>query len=138
VHGATGRRPPARRGRRSPRRDGDERSDGAAEGGADEDRDEHEQRVDVELIALDDRGDHVPLQVLDQDRRQEREHEGPRAVERRDREEWDAREPAADERDQLSEGHDHGERDREGTPITISETYVSAPTIAITITFARR
>ena len=25
-----------------------------------------------------------------------------------------------------------------GTPITISETYVSAPTIAITITFARR
>src|SRR5688572_22704782 len=94
--------------------DGDERANRAAKGPAYEDRDEHEERMDLELIALDERGDHVPLQVLDHDGCNERQYERPRAVERGDREERNARKPAANQGDQLSEGYDHGERDREG------------------------
>ena len=114
-------------------RDCDEGADGSAERRPGENCDEHEQRVDLELIALDDRRDHVPLQVLDQNRH-ERKHERSRAVERGDGEERDAGEPTAHQGEISSPKATITESGiAKGTPIAISEMYVSTPTIAITI-----
>ena len=92
---------------------GHERSRDPEQRAPDEHRDEDDERMNVELIALDDGRDHIALQVLDQDGRRKGDPKGGKTLERGDREQRDPGQPGPSARYGFAQRDDDCEGKRE-------------------------